>query len=124
MKNHSYESMLNEYDNLNIKLDLEDVNERKKMISEQRSSLIIEGAWIEFENVEKWIVNNLSEPAINIISYGKTGYDFGFMEYFFDKEEDKKRLENEIPNIYTLYPNGSYEKSDGYENAIKFKQED
>ncbi len=120
MRVFSYENMIKEYQR---SLDIDDIRERMRLLSELKYSIIIELSWLEFESLEKWIKENLFESATNEIWYGKTGYDFGFVELFFNIEEDRNKLQNEIPNIYTLSSNESW-KSDGYDNIITFKFED
>jgi hypothetical protein len=118
MRTHSYQDMLKEYEA--IPLDQDDMDERKKMLSVFKYSAIVEGNFLEYDNAEKWVKDNLNIKTINSVFYGKTGYDYGFMEYFFDNEENSIRFKNEIPNIYTKYPNGSFIKSDGYNKDIPY----
>ena len=40
-----------------------------------------------------------------MIYYGKTVYDYGFIEYFIFEKEFEERLKFIIPNIYSIYPN-------------------
>jgi len=114
----SFEDMEKEYGSLS--LDPDDLNERQRNFSKLKYSVIVEGNFLEYDNAEKWIKNNLKIETIDFVFYGKTGYDYGFIEYFFEKENDSIRLKNEIPNIYTKYPNGSHSKSDGYDKHILF----
>jgi hypothetical protein len=116
MKMHSYQDMLNEYGSTDI--DSYDLDDRQEKLSRLKYSLIIEGDFLEYENAEKWIRDNLNIAAIEFVFYGKTGYNYGFMEYFFSNESDFERFKNTIPNIYTEYPNGTCSKSDGYDKHV------
>ena len=118
MRTHSFEDMVKEYGSL--PLDPDDLNERHEKLSRLKYSVIVEGDFLEYDNAEKWIKDNLKMETIDFVFYGKIGYDYGFIEYFFEKENDSIRLKKEIPHIYTKYPNGSHTKSDGYEKDIPF----
>ena len=118
MKTHQHEEMIKEYGTTQV--DIEDLEERKETLSRQGYSVIVEGDFLEFENAEKWIEENLHIDTINRLFYGKTDYDFSFMEYFFDHEEDSERFKKEVANIYTTYPNGSCSKAAGSNHNIKF----
>lgn len=119
MKTRSFEEMIDEYGANQIESD--DLKERKEILSRQSHSTIVEGNFFEFDNAEKWIKENLHIDTINSLFYGKTDYDHGFMEYFFDREADSERFKKEVMNIYTTYPDGSCSKSDGYGHDIPFK---
>jgi hypothetical protein len=118
MRIQSYQDMLKEYGTMPI--DTDDLNEREEKMSKLKHSVIVEGNFLEFDNAEKWIRDNLKIKTIISIFYGKIGYDHGFMEYFFDNETECSGFKNEIPNIYTKYPNGTCSKSDGYDKNIAF----
>lgn len=119
MKTHSYEEMKKVYDAVRP-IDAIDLQERKEYLSEQSYSVIVEGSLLEFENARKWIKETMHIDSINCLFYNKIGYDFGFIEYFFDHEADSERFKKEIGNIYTTYPNGSCSKSDGHDHDIPF----
>ena len=112
--------MVKEYESRPI--DADDLNERKEILSRQGYSVIVEGGFLEFDNADKWINENLHIDSISSMFYGKTGYDFGFMEYFFDNEAASELFRKEVTHIYTVYPDGSYTKSDGYDKDIPFNE--
>ena len=124
MRTHTFDYMLLEYESNKRPVELDDIEERLKFLTELKYSIIVEGDFLEFESLEKWIKENILQAVITQIFYAKTDYDFGFMEYFFEKEDDKNKVEKEIPNIYTLYANGICRKSDGNDNAIEFNSVD
>ena len=117
MRIHSFQDILKEYGN---DIESDDLNERQEKLVTQKYSVIVEGNFFEYENAEKWIKANLNVVTINFIFYGKTGYDFGFMEYFFNTEFDSEQFKNKVPDIYTNFPDGSCSKSDGYHKYIDF----
>lgn len=115
MRVHSYSTMLATYGIQELEED--ELTEREEMLAKFKFSVIVEGDFLEYDTVEKWIKLNLNTSNISFVFYGKIDYNFGFIEYFFDSEIDCERLKKEIPNIYTIYPNGSHSKSDGYDNV-------
>ncbi|SEW51578.1 hypothetical protein [Chitinophaga arvensicola] len=125
MRIKSFQEMLLEY---NIsELEPDDNTERKEMLSKYDNSVILEGGFMEFENLDKWIRITLGKNNIMYIFYGKTGYDYGFAEYFFDDAREAQEVTRAIPNIYTLYPK-SYKpnhicKSDGYDEEVAYDPE-
>jgi len=127
MKIRSFEEMLLEYQIPELEPD-NDERERYKMLSLFKYSVILEGEFMEFENLDKWIKIYIDEDAVNSLFYGKTGYNYGFIEYFFDNETKLSEIIKVIPNIYTLYPNANPRecvgKSDGYDSWIDYNSED
>jgi len=115
--------MLTEYNITD--LDSDDKNEREKILSKLKYSVIVEGDWTEFDNLDKWIKYNLDIETITDLFYGKTDYDYGFREIFFDREDYSTMIINVIPNIYTIYPHSTIPnqmcKSDGYQKNIKYE---
>jgi hypothetical protein len=110
--------MLKEYEI--SQLEQSDYDDRIEMLTKQKFSVIVEGNFLEYDNADEWITLNLGVP-VNQVFYGKTGYDYGFMEYFFANETDSIRFKEAIPKIYTVYPDGSHSKSDGYNTDIPIK---
>lgn len=109
-------------------LDPDDNIERREMLSRHKYTVILEGGFMEFDNLEKWIKMYLDKNAVVSLFYGKTGYDYGFAEYFFDDQKQALAATKAIPNIYTLYP-GSYKpnhifKSDGYNTFVEYNADD
>ena len=91
-------------------------------------SIIIEGGWEELENLEKWIIQNMDKFQTAKIWYGKTNYDFGFVEYFLKNGDNANELSKVIPLIYTTYPHsnppGLICKSDGENKRVLYNPED
>lgn len=105
MRVRTHEELLKEYDpKLGGRgLDADDVNERDVLLLNHQYSVIVEGDFRELENLEKWIKTNIDENSLPQIWYGKTDYDYGFVEYFLKEEKDATALHLIVPNIYTEY---------------------
>jgi hypothetical protein len=103
-------------------VEQDDLDERKEILSRQCYSVIVEGGFLEFDNAEKWIKENLDIDALSSLFYGKLAYDFGFIEYFFDREADSERFKIAVTDIYTTYPNGMCFKSNGYDEQFAFEK--
>lgn len=126
MRIQSFQQMLLEYSI--DQLETDDINDRKERLITHRYSVIIEGGFMEFDSLNKWIEINLGQESINWLFYGKTGYDFGFAEYFFTEELHVKTVTEIVPRIYTIYPHSSppnlTEKSNGYDENIVYDPKD
>lgn len=125
MRIRSFQEMLLEY---NIpELEPDDKLERNKMLSKHSYSIILEGEYMELDNLAKWITINVGKDAIRFLFYGKVGYNYCFGEYFFDNEKQVLEVAKAIPNIYTLYPASIKRnhicKSDGYEVEVGYEPE-
>ena len=120
MRLRSFEEMLSEY---NIpELESDDKMSRAERLSQHKYSIIVEGDFLEFDNLELWIKTNLRLDSIDWLFYGKIGYDFGFAEYFFEKENQALEVARVVPNVYTTFgywlrPNRIC-KSDGFDTWV------
>jgi hypothetical protein len=126
MKLQSFQQMLLEYEVTQLEANYE--NERKEMLISYPISVILEGGYLELDNLNKWIAINIGPDSIRWLFYGKTGYDYGFAEYFFADEVRAKKVATVVPHIYTIYPK-SYPpnltvKSNGYEEQIAYDPQD
>ena len=113
----SYQEMLKEYDIKDLVSD--DKEERTKMLSENKYSVIFEGDFLEFDNAEKWVQENLNNNPVAFLFYGKLGYDYGIFEFFFNEQKYAFEFAQAIPNIFTSYPNGKTFKTNGYNDQIE-----
>ncbi len=107
MRVQSFKNMESEYKTDNVGLEVEDLEERKKLLEKYNYSVIVEGEHSEFENLEKWIEQNIAENGIENIYYGKTGYNFGFAEFFTNEKSHEENLNLVVPCIFTVYPNAN-----------------
>ena len=118
MRVQSFDEMLLEY-NIN-KLDTDDQEQRIEKLKNFPFSVIVEGGHRELENLEKWMTFTLEKKMIESLYYGKTGYDFGFAEYFFVDSISMENTIHAVPRIYTIYPHSLTPnkacRSLGYEN--------
>jgi hypothetical protein len=71
--------MLQEYDI--SALDPNDETNRQGMLSKYRYSVILEGNFMELDNLDKWIRTSLNKDVAIWLFYGKTDYNYGFAEY-------------------------------------------
>jgi hypothetical protein len=94
-------------------IELDDLEERNKLLTKYKYSVIIEGSHIEFDNLNAWIKQNISLDPLKEIYYGKTDYDYGFAEYFINDKIHEEKLIFAVKNIYTTWGNGTISKSDG-----------
>ncbi len=130
MRIETYENMLNQYkkDGLSLKYTIELLQERIEYLSKFSYSVIVEGNHDEFDSLDQWMENNSwVKDKIKIVSfenlyYGKTGYDYGFGEFFMNDKILFNSLCKAIPNIYTCFP-VSISKTDGYGNFIDLDPE-
>ncbi len=121
MKLRTYKELLIELElnNLNI-----DQSERNQMLRNNPFSIILEAGHMELDSLDEWIRLNLNPNTLKWIYYGKTGYDYGFIEYFGTNQEDVLKVSNVIHQIYTVYPDSSppnqISRTDGYNNWIDY----
>ena len=113
----SFDDLINTYDT--NQLDPDDMLERTNKLSENSHSVIIEGDILEFENVMQWTKLNLGLDFVDYIFFGKIAYDYGFFELFFNQKSHMEKLTSEIPNIYTLFPNGKLMKSKSHDSYVE-----
>ena len=116
MKVQSFEYMQTVYCG-NRDLEADDLEERKKLLTKYKYSVIVECGHMEYDNLHKWIKQNIQADPIKEIYYGKTDYDYGFVEFFLEEKIQEEKLRLVVPNIYTTWFNGTISKSDG--NSIK-----
>ena len=116
------------YSETNRGFDSGDIQERNFLMSQHKNSVIVEGEWLEMENLEKWLIENIGESPVTQIWYGKLGYNFGIAEYFFNDERNAEKFAAVVPKIYTTYsqsiPSESICKSEGYEKSIPYDETD
>lgn len=103
MRIQTFQELQAEYGKCSRGLDQDDLDQRDVFLATFPFSIIVEGGYLEIENLEKWIGQNLP-VSFESLYFGKTGYDFGFIEYFFPEEESSRKLEQIVPLIFTTYP--------------------
>lgn len=127
MKVQSFEYMQTQYGG-NRGLELDDLEERKKLLTEYKYSVIVECGHMEYDNLHKWIKQNIQTDPIKEIHYGKIDYDYGFVEFFLPEKIQETKLRLTVPNIYTTYPfsnpPGRILKSDGSDKDIEYDPND
>ncbi len=112
MKSQSLEYMLTFYSN-NRGLEPADLEKRKNLLAKYKYSVIIEGSHLEFDNLERWIKQNISVDPLEEINFGKTDYNYGFAEYFVKEEAQEAHLKFAVEHIYTTWGNGAVFKTNG-----------
>jgi hypothetical protein len=125
MRTQTYTQMLKEYGE--GYWDPGDELERNEMLPKYKCSLIIEGSYMEFDNLHKWINKNIGADG-ETLYYSKTGYDFCFIEIFSNNIDYIFKINDVVPRIYTTYPNAHpkplTERSVGYDKHVSYKEGD
>ncbi|MNU99118.1 hypothetical protein D3C71_892420 [compost metagenome] len=105
MRVQTFQELESAYQQTSQGLDKDDLNERSAFLKTHPYSVIIEGEYSEFENLNQWISKQINNDSKwKHIYFGKTDYDFGFVEYFLTKEKDMLQLKEIVPFIFTTYP--------------------
>ncbi len=91
-------------------------------------SVIVEGEYLEHNNLTNWIKINIGNDIFDCVDYGKISYDYCFVEYFFKDNIAALKVSEIVPHIYTLYPLSPKPnravKSDGWEKVIEYNLKD
>lgn len=80
------------------------LSERDGLIFKYPFSVLVTADYTEIENAEKWCKDNVSQWTK--LWYGKTDYDYGYMEFLFNKEEDKSKFKNIVEELVIEYQSG------------------
>ncbi len=116
MRLSTYSEMVHEYKVRPI--DSDDLEEREKLILRNKHSIIFEGDFLEFDNLELWVKQNVSTDPIVFLFYGKLAYDYGYFEVFTNEQSYFDKLTAIIPTLFTTYPSGKTSKTNGYDQEI------
>jgi hypothetical protein len=91
-------------------------------------TLLVEGYFLEFDELQKWLVNNFGEPysennkIVGAVwrgqAYPKIDYEYAFVQYYFKEKKDYELFEKTVTETYTTGPKGKW-KSDGFNKFIK-----
>lgn len=112
------------YKTHSLGLDDDNLESRLELIKKFPFSVVIEGDFIGFDNLDKWVKMHFYSNMFTSIYYGKTDYNFGYAEYFFKKNEAVEKVKNAIPNFYSTYfhayPSAKICKSNGYYESIDY----
>lgn len=126
MRVQAYRQMLAEYGIEELNSD--DKSEREEMLGTYPYSVILEGEFMELDNLNKWIEVHIGPETIKYLFYGKVGYNYVFAEYFFADKPHAEGLAEVIPHIYTLYPHSltpdKAVRSNGYEELVMYDPQD
>jgi hypothetical protein len=82
-------------------LEHSDLQKREKLLAEYKYSVIVECGHMEYDNLNKWMKQNIQTGPFKEIYYGKTDYDYGFVEFFLTEKIQEEKLRLAVPNIYT-----------------------
>jgi len=116
--------MMAEYDTDCGGIDLDDLRKREQLVSTFNYSVILECEHHEFDSLQKWIKAHFDLNCIDYIYYGKTGYDYGYAEFFVTVKTMEEQLTYIIPHIYTQPSNHIPFKTDGYNVWIALDEND
>lgn len=126
MRVHTYQQMLAEYEITELEPD--DKYSREEMLVQFPYSVILEGGFMELDNLDKWIVLHIGSDLIKSLLYGKTGYNYCFAEYFFAEESHAMEVSKVISHIYTYYPYSTKPdqavRSNGYNDEVVYDPRD
>lgn len=127
MRVYPFEQLLSDYapEHLREGYDVE----RQRLLGKYPFSVLVEGAYFETDGLEKWIEQNLGPDQINWLFYIKTGYDFGFTEFFFTERLFADRVKHIVPLLYTRFPDSeppgrTYKTNGGYEIMLEYDPKD
>ena len=106
-------------------------NERKTILLNFPHSLIVEGSFLEWDNLEMWLnqeFGSADDGKWQWIFHDKTAYNYGFFEFFFTSLQNLELLTQQIPLVYGTGQDGSTFISKGHDAIIDLsdnnKQED
>jgi hypothetical protein len=119
MRNSTYQEMLIEYGN---DLDIYAV-ERNQFLIKNSYSIILEGEFLELENLEKWINKNIILESPASIYYDKVDYNYCFVEYFFFKKNNVIETEKVISKIFTTYASSKTLRTNGKSDDVEYNSE-
>lgn len=97
----TFQQLQTEYDTAHLREGYEE--KRKEMFEKYPFSVLLEGGYHETDGLEKWIKLNLGADQVNELFLIKTGYDYGFSEYFFADRLSAEKVTAIIPHIYIRY---------------------
>lgn len=117
MKINSYSECKKNYGN---EWDKEDGIKRQKIIKSFPYPFIAEGVYLEYETASKWCLKKFGakEAKWTDLWYGKTGYDYGFWEFFFKNEQDAESFKKAVNDFYVETAKGKW-KTEGYNKYIE-----
>lgn len=127
MKLSTFEELLEEYRSFEDDPGLDDIRSvRSEMIAVLPHSLIVEGSFLEWDNLERWLDRQFGPENGSVwksVFYGKTGYDYGYWEFFFSSTIDLELLIKTIPTIYGQANGQGRFRSEGYDCLIDLPEE-
>jgi hypothetical protein len=116
MKLSTFSEMIQEYEVRPI--DSDDLEERKKLLCSHKYSVIFEGDFLEFDCLQLWIKENISNDPIVFLFYGKLDYDYGYFELFLNEQSHLEKVMTMIPGLFTTYPNGKESRTNGNSQTL------
>ncbi len=126
MRVQTFEQMMSEYGITELDADHEISRDNALMVCPY--TVIVEGDFMEFDNLNIWIGTYLGTDKLYSLFYYKTGYNFGFTEYFFTDGTDAIKVAEVVPHIYTRYPQPNPPdltiKSNGYNEQVAYDPQD
>lgn len=138
MRKNTYENCIKEYKSFDS-MDNKFISEHNKIIKDMSFSIVTEGLSDELSMAVQWCLDNIGKRK-NIIGedynfrklqestpdglwtelwYGKTGYDYGFSEFFFKHENDLNNFILQITNFHVTDSTGNKWKTDGVDSETK-----
>jgi hypothetical protein len=97
--------------------------ERNQFLIKNSYSIILEGEFMELENLEKWINKNIILESPASIYYDKVDYNYCFVEYFFFKKNNAIETEKVISKIFTTYPSSKTLRTNGKSDDVEYNSE-
>jgi hypothetical protein len=98
---------------------VQELEERVNILSEYPYSIIAEGLYNEFDSLDSWIAHHYEADTIKNIFYRKTGYDYGFAEYFTKEKSIEEKLRFIFTNSYFERRDFDWESESVKEHLVK-----
>jgi hypothetical protein len=102
---------------------IETAAERENTLKSFPHSVIVESSFLEHDEAIRWgeikfgVLSEDTSGKWKELWYAKTGYDYGFWEFFFKDNDDCLAFEKEMPNFFATV-DGKKWRTEGVDTHI------